>query len=102
MRHEELMAALSDEVKTLVNQPPTQEDFDQTQNAFQQADANQDNLLHLEEYLVFANLVLDNFDKKYKEKPAHTDDDHKDMYNALNSFNPDREGIDLYDIDKMK
>ena len=44
---------------------------------------------------MFANTVIDNFETKYKEKPGHTEDDHKAMYTALNSLNPTKEGINL-------
>ena len=101
-RHEELMAALSAETKAEVIKPPTEFDFIQTAKAFEEADKDEDGLLILSEYLVFASLVLANFEQKYKEKPAHTEDDHKQMYKALNMFDPSCEGITLQDIDKMK
>ena len=46
--------------------------------------------------------MLTNFEQKYKEKPAHTADDHNEMYKALNLFDGSCEGVTLYDIDKMK
>ena len=76
-RHEELMAALSAETKQQVILPPTEFDYIQTAKAFEEADKDQDGLLNPDEYLTFAQIVLTNFEQKYKEKPAHTDEDHK-------------------------
>ena len=101
-RHEELMAALSAETKAQVVQPPTEFDYIQTAKAFEEADKDEDGLLTVEEYLTFATLVLANFEQKYNEKPAHTEEDHKQMFKALNLFDPSSEGVTLQDIDKMK
>ena len=96
------MAQLSQETKKQVIQPPTEYDYIQTAKAFEEADKDQDGLLNETEYLIFATIVLNNFESKYKEKPAHTEDDHKAMYKALNLFDKACEGITLQDIDKMK
>ena len=45
---------------------------------------------------------MSNFVAKYHEKPAHTLEDHEQMYTALNSINSERDGVNLEDIDQMK
>ena len=66
---------------------------------FQAADANQDSLLTLEEFLDFQDRLFKHQTEKYGESQVWTDQEKKEQWQIMNKINPEVEGVSWKDFE---
>ena len=99
--HNKKLAEVPESVKQQMDaKPPMTDDEKKERKAmFDTADANKDGLLDKAEFFTFSTALSDQAKGRYgPEAPSYTEEESEIVFNAVNSLNPDNDGIAMMDL----